>query len=74
MKFKILFILMLLLGANVSFGQTSGEGVDFLYAQKLYNDSMYELAATQFHDFTEKYPQSSKTSEALFMAGNSYLK
>ena len=73
MKLKFTLFLIFVWGINISYSQTSGEGVDFLYAKRLFNDSMFDLAAKQFHDFAEKYPENPKTLDALKLAGDSYF-
>ena len=54
--------------------QTTGAGADFLYAERLYMDEMYDVAARQFHEFAVQYPESPRAPEALEMAGDAYFK
>ena len=54
--------------------QTNSESDDFSYPLKLYNQSLYELAAKQFAKFYNSYPNSAKASEAKYYAGMSYYK
>ncbi|MEJ2545067.1 MAG: tetratricopeptide repeat protein, partial [Calditrichaceae bacterium] len=54
--------------------QTNSESDDFSYPLKLYNQSLYELAAKQFAKFYNTYPNSSKASEAKYYAGMAYFK
>ncbi len=72
MKIKIIALLLLLTGGML-YGQTSGSGVDFIYAKKLYDEGMYDLSARQFHDFAEQNPESPQAAEALVLAGDSYF-
>ncbi|MBN2088932.1 tetratricopeptide repeat protein, partial [candidate division KSB1 bacterium] len=72
-KAKFLTFVYLLLTSIALFGQGS-ENTDFLYAKRLYDDKMYELAARQFRDFVTNYANSSRAPEALFMAGEAYFK
>ncbi|MBN2011534.1 tetratricopeptide repeat protein [candidate division KSB1 bacterium] len=67
---RVIFIIIILLQASVVLA--TGEGTDFLYAKRLYDDGMYDLAAQQFHEFSEKYPESKQAPEALFLAGDCY--
>ncbi|MDZ7261913.1 MAG: tetratricopeptide repeat protein, partial [candidate division KSB1 bacterium] len=64
----------LILGPGELRSQSSGENMDFLYAQRLFDDGMYELAAAQFRQFVENYPTSFRASDALFLAGESFFK
>ena len=63
-----------MLTGGMIYSQTSGSGVDFIYAQKLYDEGMYDLAARQFHDFAEQNPESPQAAEALLLAGDAYFK
>ena len=54
--------------------QTNSESDDFSYPLKLYNQSLYELAAKQFAKFYNTYPNSSKAPEAKYYAGMAYFK
>jgi len=77
MKLILKFINVLLaifILQNVLFAQSEDAGVSFVFAKKLYNDSMYDLAAEQFHQFAEQNPEHAKAPEAMLMAGKSYLK
>ena len=74
MKIKTIIILIFIWGIGSAYGQTSGESVDYLYAKRLYNDSMFDLAARQFHEFAVKYPENPQALNALLMAGDSYFK
>ncbi|MBD3290912.1 tetratricopeptide repeat protein, partial [candidate division KSB1 bacterium] len=73
MKIKIIGFILLISG-GLLYAQTSGSGVDFVYAKKLYDEGMYDLAAKQFHDFAEQNPESPQAAEALLLAGDSYFK
>ena len=70
----IFLILFLGLGGVSTVISQTGENQAFLYANKLYDEGMYSLAASQFRSFMETYPTSPRAPEALFMAGESYLK
>ncbi|MBN1407447.1 MAG: tetratricopeptide repeat protein, partial [Calditrichaceae bacterium] len=54
--------------------QTNMESDDFSYPLKLYNQSLYELAAKQFAKFYNNYPNSAKAPEAKYYAGMAYFK
>ena len=71
MKKYFLIIIIFLHFVNA---QTNSESDDFSYPLKLYNQSLYDLAAKQFIKFYNNYPTSSKASEAKYYAGMSYYK
>ena len=48
-----------------------GEKIDF--AQQLLNKSQYQLAASEFEEFIQQYPQSAFLSQAYLGAGDSYF-
>ncbi len=76
MNFRLKYIfLMILLIFSVTKGdaQNENDGTSFVYAQKLYNDGMYELAAEQFHQFAEQNENSPQASQAILMSGKSYF-
>ena len=66
-------ILLILFGGITAALPQSNEANDYLYAQRLLNDNMHELAAKQFREFMETYPTSPKAPEALFMAGEAWF-
>jgi TolA-binding protein len=70
----LFLLLLILLLTSGNFAQQSSENNDFLYARRLYDDGMVELAAKQFRAFMENYPMSPRAPEALFMAGEAYFK
>jgi len=77
MKLKLklfIFLFAIFVLQNVLFAQSEDAGVSFVFAKKLYNDGMYDLAAEQFHQFAEQNPNHAKAPEAMLMAGKSYLK
>lgn len=47
---------------------------DFLYAQKLYDDGMYQLSAQLFGSFFKNYPNDSRVPDARFYTGMSFYK
>ena len=69
---KYFFLSILLL--HIINAQTNSESDDFSYPLKLYNQSLYDLAAKQFSKFYNTYPNSSKAPEAKYYAGMSYFK
>jgi tetratricopeptide (TPR) repeat protein len=69
-KYLLLGFLLL----SLVYAQTNSESDDFSYPLKLYNQSLYELAAKQFAKFYNSYPNSTKASEAKYYAGMSYFK
>lgn len=64
---RISIVLFLLLSAlSISYG---GREEDFRFAQKLYNDGYYDLAAEQFAKFIENYPDDARVGTAFYMQG-----
>ncbi len=58
---------------NLLFSQIDTGGKSFIFAKKLYDDKMYDVAAEQFHQFAEQNPNDPKAAEALYLAGLSYF-
>lgn len=72
--FKLnLIVLVTVIFTNLLFSQTEDSGISFIFARKLYDDKMYDLAAEQFHQFAEQNPDNPKAAEALYLAGLSYF-
>ena len=67
-KYIIFFILIL---SQISLAQQD-DGTSFIYAKKLMNDSLFDLAAEQFHLFAEENPLHANAPQALFYAGKCY--
>ena len=67
------YLLLILVFSYVN-AQTNSESDDFSYPLKLYNQSLYDLAAKQFIQFYNNYSSSSKAPEAKYYAGLSYYK
>ncbi len=70
---KLSVIFIILFGVGLLDGQTTDEKRDFHYAYGLYNDDLYELAASAFEEYLEKYSSSPNRSEALFYLGDCYF-
>lgn len=71
--FTFIFIIRFFLAPGFIYSQTDYSGSSFVFAQKLYDDKMYDLAAEQFHQFAEQNPNNPKAAEALYLAGLSYF-
>lgn len=71
---RIGWLLLILLLTSAGLAQQSNENTDFLYARRLFDDGMVELAAKQFRAFMENHPLSPRAPEALFMAGQAFFK
>jgi len=65
--------LLLLLAVFRAWAQSDLER-DYLYAKRLFDDGMFDLAVTQFRQFAKDYPLSDKAPEALFLAGEALMK
>ncbi len=64
---KIIFLLNVL-AFNV-WSQAGSPDSDFLYARKLYEDKLYNLAAQEFAKFIRNYPSDQRTADARFYSG-----
>lgn len=76
-KFLTFSLSLLLISPFFSFYpdfQQSSEEEDFLYASKLYNDGLYDLAIAQLNQFINLYPNSIRILDAKYMVGMSYFK
>ena len=82
MKIKINFrFLQLFLSIVITFitiaSNLNAQNVNdasFVFARKLYNDKLYDLAAEQFHQFSEINFEHAKAPESLLMSGRCYIK
>jgi len=72
MKYLYLFFYIILL-PGLLLSQTNNSENSFIFAKKLFDDKMYDLAAEQFHNFAEQNPSNPKAAEALYLAGLSYF-
>ena len=73
----LLYVLVLFFGVLTPIfvmGQhaVSEEQQDFLFAEKLYSDGMFDLAASKFMQYAKDYPLSLRAPEALLRAGESF--
>ena len=66
MKNKFFIVFAILVCAAVVYADRDD---DFIFAQKLYSDGYYDLAAEQFASFVEKYPDDYRLAAAYFMRG-----
>ena len=51
---------------------TLEEEQDFLYAEQLFHDNLFDLAALRFAGYAKDYPESVRAPEALLHSGESY--
>lgn len=58
---------------GLAFAQVSIAEKEFFFAQKLYEDGLHLLAAKQFRDFAQKFPNNERADQALFLSGESYF-
>ena len=63
-----LFIFSFIFSPLPSFAQTGPEE-DFVAAQRLYQDGVLDLAAQQFQNFIEKYPDHELCDQAQYWTG-----
>lgn len=66
----VIIVLFLLLAAGAAH---SDREADFSFAQKLYSDGYYDLAASQYAQFIANYPDDSRVPLAYFMRGKSLM-
>lgn len=74
MKGSGALLAIVVLSCSLAYSQQTGEDVDYLYATKLFQNKMYDLAAEQFRHFLRTYPASSRACEAQFLVGESLLR
>ena len=55
--------------SSISYSQEAKEAELFGFAQKLFRDGIYDIAAEQFRQFLRDYPKSERAGEAQFMVG-----
>ncbi|MFQ5865467.1 MAG: tetratricopeptide repeat protein [bacterium] len=71
---RILYALVLILTINTaSSAQKAKSDKEFNFAEKLYEDKLFVLAAEQFKIFAEKYPNHKNADEALFLSGEAFF-
>jgi len=75
MKFKyfVKIIFVVVFVSKGLFAQNIDSDASYVFAKKLFNDGMYDLAAEQFHQFAEQNFEHPKAPESLLLAGKSYL-
>ena len=73
--FKKVFSTILILLAFIKFylpglmAQETQADKEFFFAQKLYQDKLYNLAAEQFKEFSRKFSSNEKADDALYLSG-----
>ena len=62
MSYKLIsiYIVIFYLLPVTLFSQADDSGISYVFAKKLYDDKMFELAAEQFHQFAEQNPENPK--------------
>jgi tetratricopeptide (TPR) repeat protein len=71
---KIVFIVILISFAGNVFAQTGRSESDFIYAKRLYEDGLYDLAAEALENYLLTYPDSPHLAEAGMFIGESLWK
>ncbi len=70
----ILIVLVALISTAPLLAQPKESGLDdYFYAQKLYDEKYYDLAADQLERILRDYPQMSEAEEALYLLAESYF-
>ena len=73
--FKKVFSTILILLAFIKFSlpglmaQETQADKEFFFAQKLYQDKLYNLAAEQFKEFSSKFSSNENADDALYLSG-----
>ncbi len=70
---RYIILILLLIKPGFILSQAGDSNLSYVFAKKLYDDKMYDLAAEQFHRFAEQYPNNPKAAESLYLAGLSYF-
>ena len=65
--------ILLIIGGQLAFSQIGSPDTDFLYARKLYDDKLYELAAQELSKFIRNYPTDSRIPDARYYSGLAYF-
>lgn len=68
--FLLVFIGFCLPGVTAQETQADKE---FFFAQQLYEDKLYNLAAGQFKEFSRKFSSNEKADDALYLSGQAYF-
>lgn len=71
-RFAMTIFIAIFIFANFVNAQQTDDGISYVYAKKLFNDKLYELAAEQFHQFAEQNFEHPKAPESLLMAGKCF--
>ena len=73
--FKKFFFTILILLAFIEFylpglmAQETQADKEFFFAQKLYEDKLYNLAAGQFKEFSREFSSNERADDALYLSG-----
>jgi tetratricopeptide (TPR) repeat protein len=70
----LLMVSSVLWGAEKQANNPTERHRDFYLAYRMYQDKMYDLAASEFLDFARNHPGHVNSGEALFLAGESLFK
>jgi len=75
---SLVAVLLLALAGVFLAGKTEAQQSEavkqFVYASKLLDDGLYDLAASQFRAFLEQYPDSPRAPEAMFLLGDCLMR
>ncbi len=72
--YVVLLLLLSVLNAGNIFSQTVPAEKELQFARKLYDDTLYSLAAQQFERFVKEHPNHEQADAALFFGGEAYIK
>ena len=77
--FKKFFFTILILLVFIEFylpgliAQETQADKEFFFAQKLYEDKLYNLAAGQFKEFSREFSSNERADDALYLSGQAYF-
>lgn len=72
--YVVSLVFLCVLNAGNVFPQAVQADKELQFARKLYDDTLYSLAAQQFERFVKKHPNHQQADAALFSAGEAYIK
>jgi len=74
MKGKIIVFGLVFLWVHINSAQDSRLDKEYVFAEKLYEDGMFLLAAEQFEQIATRAPNSDNADNAWYLAGEAYFK
>ena len=69
-----LVVCLVCLEQSSLFAQTSAAEREFNFASKIYEDSLFSLAANEFRTFVDRFPNDTHADDAAFLSGDAYFR